>query len=102
MLESSPNKVGLAVSTGPVAEPSMGGTPRRPGSPRQVWLGLAFVLIVFVVLASTIAVKTPAWESNDEPDHVQNIEALVAGHWYGMHVSKLRIIVLGGSPLQHR
>jgi hypothetical protein len=72
----------------------MGGKPRRPACPPQVWLGLGFVLIVFVVLAATIAVKTPAWESNDEPDHVQNIETLVAGHWYGMHVSKLRTVVL--------
>jgi hypothetical protein len=53
----------------------MEGKPRWPGSPRKVWLGLALVLIVFVVLAATVAVKTPAWESNDEPDHVQNIEA---------------------------
>jgi hypothetical protein len=96
MSGSSPNKLSLTFSSGPVADHAMGGKSQCPGSPRQVWLGLAFVLIVFVVLATTIAVKTPAWESNDEPDHVQNIETLVAGHWYGMHVSKLQTLVLGG------
>jgi hypothetical protein len=55
-------------------------------------LGLAFVLIVFVGLAATIAVKTPAWESNDEPDHVHNIETLVAGHWYGMHLGQVHVV----------
>ena len=40
-------------------------------------------VVLFAVCASTvIAWKTPAWESNDEPDHVRNIETLVSGHWY--------------------
>jgi hypothetical protein len=25
---------------------------------------------------------TPPWEANDEPFHVQNVENIVAGHWY--------------------
>jgi hypothetical protein len=58
--------------------------------------GLIGVIAVFVLLASVIALKTPAWESNDEPDHVQNIETLVAGHWYGMHVGRTYIITYGG------
>jgi hypothetical protein len=55
------------------------------GSPRQVWLVLGFILTVFVSLASVIAIKTPAWESADEPGHVRNIETLASGHWYGMN-----------------
>jgi hypothetical protein len=43
---------------------------------------LLAVGLVFVALASVVAVKTPAWESSDEPDHAQNVETLVAGHWY--------------------
>ncbi len=74
MRGSPPSTLGQAVSSGSVAEPSVGDKPLRLRSPRQVWLGLAFVLIVFVVLAATIAVKTPAWESDDESDHAQNIE----------------------------
>ena len=41
-------------------------------------------MIVFVFLGIVIAVKTPAYESSDEPGHVENIETLVGGHWYGM------------------
>lgn len=41
-------------------------------------------MIVFVLLGVVIAVKTPAYESSDEPGHVENIETLVSGHWYGM------------------
>ena len=55
-------------------------------TPRRVWLGLLAVIAVFMSLATTIAVKTPAYESADEPGHVQNIETLVGGHWYGMNV----------------
>jgi Dolichyl-phosphate-mannose-protein mannosyltransferase len=43
---------------------------------------LVAVMIVFVALASLVAVKTPAWEGMDEPSHVQNIETLAGGHWY--------------------
>ena len=37
-----------------------------------------------MALASFIAIRTPAYESADEPGHVQNIETMVRGHWYGM------------------
>jgi len=45
---------------------------------------LVTVMIVFVFLGIVIAVKTPAYESSDEPGHVENIETLVSGQWYGM------------------
>jgi 4-amino-4-deoxy-L-arabinose transferase-like glycosyltransferase len=48
-------------------------------------LVLIGVILVFVALGTVIAIKTPAYESADEPGHVQNIETLVSGHWYGMH-----------------
>jgi hypothetical protein len=59
--------------------------------PRRVWLAFGGVLLVFAVIASVVAIKTPAWESADEPGHVQNIESLVSGHWYGIpsHCSHL-------------
>jgi Dolichyl-phosphate-mannose-protein mannosyltransferase len=65
---------------------------------RRTKLVLAGVIVAFVILASVVAIKTPAYESGDEPSHVQNIETLVSGHWYGMnsqchlqlHISGLR------------
>jgi hypothetical protein len=45
---------------------------------------LGAIILAFVALASLIAIRTPAYESADEPGHVQNIETLVRGHWYGM------------------
>ncbi len=42
------------------------------------------MVLVFVVLGTTIAIKTPAYESGDEPGHVLNIETMVRGHWYSM------------------
>ena len=54
-------------------------------TPRAVWFGLVAVMVIFVTLTTVIAVKTPAYESADEPGHVQNIETLVGGHWYGMN-----------------
>ena len=41
-------------------------------------------IIRFVALSTVIAVKTPAWEANDEVGHVQNIESLVSGHLYSI------------------
>ena len=65
--------------------------PPRPagpssGSPPLPFVPIALALIVFgfVVLASVVAYKTPAWQSSDEPEHVQNIETLVSGRWYGI------------------
>ena len=43
------------------------------------------IICAFLALGTVIVVKTPAWESSDEPGHVQNIETLVAGHWYGVN-----------------
>jgi hypothetical protein len=48
-------------------------------------LVLSVIVLMFLALASVIALKTPAWESSDESDHVENVEALVSGHWYGMN-----------------
>jgi hypothetical protein len=45
---------------------------------------LGAIILTFVALASFIAIRTPAYESADEPSHVQNIETMVRGHWYGM------------------
>ena len=43
------------------------------------------MILVFIALGTFIAFKTPAYESDDnEPSHVQNIEMLVSGHWYGI------------------
>lgn len=45
---------------------------------------------MFAAISSVIAIKTPAWEAQDEPDHVQNVEVLAAGHWYRIPSSLLR------------
>ncbi len=66
------------------------------GNAGRAKIVLVGVIAIFVVLAAIIAVKTPAWESNDEPAHVQNIETLVAGHWYGMHLGKLHLVEIFG------
>lgn len=55
------------------------------GSLGHARIALACVILAFVVIGTIIAVKTPAYESPDEPEHVQNIETLVSGHWYGMN-----------------
>lgn len=49
---------------------------------RRPIFALLAIVAAFAALTSVIAVKTPAWESQDEPDHVQNVEILTAGHWY--------------------
>ena len=53
-------------------------------SVRWTWIALVVVIVLYLVLASLVAVKTPAWESPDEPAHVLNIETLVSGHWYAI------------------
>jgi 4-amino-4-deoxy-L-arabinose transferase-like glycosyltransferase len=63
----------------PRVEPS-GGRPPLPLVP----IALALIVFGFVVLAAVVAYKTPAWQSSDEPEHVQNVENLVSGHWYGI------------------
>jgi hypothetical protein len=57
--------------------------PRGP-TDRRPQLVLLALIALSTALAVVIAVKTPAWESADEPDHVENIETLVGGHWYTM------------------
>ena len=52
---------------------------------RRTLFALGAVIGIFVILGSVIAIKTPAYESADEPGHVQNIETLVSGHLYGMN-----------------
>jgi hypothetical protein len=39
-------------------------------------------LVCFALLSTAVLLLTPPWEANDEPDHVQNIERIVSGHWY--------------------
>ena len=45
-------------------------------------MALGVVIVLAASLSSFIAVRTPAWEANDEPDHMMNTEKLVGGHWY--------------------
>lgn len=51
----------------------------------QAWAPLLAIVLLFVALASLVAFKTPAWEAQDEPGHVANIESLVSGQWYGFN-----------------
>jgi Dolichyl-phosphate-mannose-protein mannosyltransferase len=59
-------------------------------------VALGVIIGIFIALSTVVAFKTPAWESNDEPDHVQNIETLVSGHWYGMHVGHVHTVLYDG------
>jgi 4-amino-4-deoxy-L-arabinose transferase-like glycosyltransferase len=47
-------------------------------------LVLGIIILIFLALGTVIAIKVPAYESSDEPDHVQNIETLASGHWYSL------------------
>lgn len=47
-------------------------------------LVLGIIIFTFLVLGTVIAIKVPAYESSDEPGHVQNIETLASGHWYSL------------------
>jgi Dolichyl-phosphate-mannose-protein mannosyltransferase len=66
---------------------TVGHTDTPEPSSNSARLVLIGVILVFVVLGTVIAIKTPAYESADEPSHVQNIETLVSGHWYGMNAN---------------
>ncbi len=65
---------------------------------------LLLVVVVSALMSLTVSWKTPAWESNDEPDHVRNVELLVSGHWYRIepnagyapHQPPLYYLVLAG------
>ncbi len=70
--------IGVATKTSAAA-----GTLEGRAKPWPI-VALAAVMIIFVILGIGIAVKTPAYESSDEPGHVRDIETLVSGHWYGM------------------
>ena len=69
---------------------------------RRPTITLLGVLVGFIALGSFIAIKTPAWESGDEPSHVENIETVVSGHWYvmnsrcGLVVSGLHVVKIDG------
>jgi Dolichyl-phosphate-mannose-protein mannosyltransferase len=41
-----------------------------------------FLLSAFAITTLSLSVLLPAWEANDEPDHVRNVETLVSGRWY--------------------
>jgi hypothetical protein len=43
---------------------------------------LAGLIAATVAVSAFIAIATPAWEANDERDHVRNAEVLASGHWY--------------------
>lgn len=62
-------------------------TCHRNGRPTNwfPFITLCGIIVVFVFLELIIAIKTPAYESADEPGHVQNVETLVSGHWYGLN-----------------
>src|SRR4051794_21887184 len=51
----------------------------RAITPRRTLVAIAGI---WTALALVVAVATPPWEANDEPDHVQNVETLLSGHWY--------------------
>lgn len=52
--------------------------PRHFKKPRLLWWPLVGVVLAYVALASVFSWLTPAWENNDESDHVQYIEHVVA------------------------
>ncbi len=61
-----------------------GSDPRNRVARQRAHFTLATIIVSFFALGTVIAIKTPAYESSDEPGHVENVETLVAGHWYGM------------------
>lgn len=71
---------------------------RHTVSGRYSWFALAGVLLVFVGFSLIAALKTPSGVSDDESSHVQNVETIAAGHWYGMHLGPVRIVREYGEP----
>lgn len=45
-------------------------------------IALVALLLAFSGLSLSVAVLTPPWEANDEPDHVRNVQKLVDGRMY--------------------
>jgi hypothetical protein len=68
-------------------------------------VALAAVVAGFVALALAVAVLTPPWEANDEPDHVRNVQSLVEGRMYQIgdgfesHQAPLYYVALAGWQL---
>lgn len=52
--------------------------------PRAPIIALLMILVTFASLSSAVLLLTPAWEANDEPDHVRNVITLVQGEWYNI------------------
>lgn len=78
---------GMPSSRAPIAEELRQRVePAGSSQTRWVFAALGVVVLVFVSLTMSVALETPAWENADEPGHVQNVESLVRGHWYGMAV----------------
>jgi Dolichyl-phosphate-mannose-protein mannosyltransferase len=61
-----------------------GGAVKGMDASRAGRIAVLGVVGIFALLSSVVAVTTPAWEAADEPDHSQNVETLVGGHWYRM------------------
>jgi hypothetical protein len=65
---------------------------------------LMVILVSFTVMSAAVLALTPPWESNDEPDHIHNVEVMASGHWYRItpdsglesHQAPLYYIVLAG------
>jgi len=57
------------------------------------------ILAVFIGLSSFVALKASPGLSNDELSHVQNVETLVAGHWYGMHLGHPELVPVFGKTI---
>lgn len=77
------------------------------GATRSPTLVLAGVISAFVVLSLAVAVLTPPWEANDEPDHVLNVQTIASGRMYRIepghgietHQAPLYYVLLAGWQL---
>lgn len=79
---------------------------RRAGlaAARGPAVALAAVVAAFVALALAVAVLTPPWEANDEPDHVLNVQTVASGRIYRIeagsgiesHQAPLYYVLLAG------
>jgi hypothetical protein len=68
--------------------------------------GVLILVLLWALFASLfVAIATPPWEANDEPDHVRNAQRLVGGHWYRIddpvggfepHQAPLYYLILAG------
>ncbi len=68
--------------------------PGDRGAALRSRIDLVVVIAESVLLASVKAFQDVRWNSNKEPDHVRNIETLVADHWCGMHIDPTTTITL--------